>query len=264
MSPQAAFAESIWANDGACPPGLSAWNGSDPARRFAVYRNNVMVSLIDALADTFPVVQALVGEEFFRAMAALYARAHPPTSPVMACYGIGFDRFLREFPPAGTLPYLADMARLELAYVAAFHAADAPQLAAERLAQLMAQSDDLPNVRIGLHPSAGIIASPFAIASLWFAHQASDADDIAAALAKVDPYQAQAVLVVRQGLNVTVHLIEAATADFVSNLGMGARLGEAVVRTTSAHPGFDLAGALALLLRGGALHSLNVDTESHP
>lgn len=48
-----------------CPGGLTSWNGSDPELRFAVCRNNVMVSLIDALADTFPVVQALVGEEFF-------------------------------------------------------------------------------------------------------------------------------------------------------------------------------------------------------
>lgn len=57
------------------PAGLTSWNGSDPAQRFAVYRNNVTVSLIDALADTFPVVQALVGVDFFRTMAREFVRA---------------------------------------------------------------------------------------------------------------------------------------------------------------------------------------------
>ncbi|HEY0823832.1 MAG TPA: DNA-binding domain-containing protein, partial [Ramlibacter sp.] len=63
-----------------CPGGLRAWNGSDPARRFAVHRNSVVASLADALADTFPVVQALVGEAFFRAMAVSFVRARPPSS----------------------------------------------------------------------------------------------------------------------------------------------------------------------------------------
>ena len=71
---QAAFAAALLYPARPCPPGLHAWNGSDPAARLAVYRNNVVSSLIDALADTFPVVQQLVGEEFFRAMAGVFAR----------------------------------------------------------------------------------------------------------------------------------------------------------------------------------------------
>jgi hypothetical protein len=114
MSHLQAFADSLLAMPPACPPGLTAWNRSDPARRFAVYRNNVMVSLIDALADSFPVTQALVGEEFFRAMAGVFARAHPPRSPVMAHYGDGFAGFIEDFQPAASLPYLADVARLEM------------------------------------------------------------------------------------------------------------------------------------------------------
>lgn len=33
------------------PVGLTVWNGSDPAVRFAVYRNNIMASLTEALAE---------------------------------------------------------------------------------------------------------------------------------------------------------------------------------------------------------------------
>ena len=59
MSSAAAFAAALRAPTFACPPGLTAWNGSDPAGRFAIYRNNHLVSLVDALADSYPVVRAL-------------------------------------------------------------------------------------------------------------------------------------------------------------------------------------------------------------
>ena len=97
---QAEFAAALLDAERPVPAGLCAWNGSDPARRFAVYRNNVIVSLVAALADTFPVLRQLVGDEFFDAMAGLYVRAHPPTSPVLAHYGEGLADWLAAFEPA--------------------------------------------------------------------------------------------------------------------------------------------------------------------
>ena len=67
MNSQQAFANALTDPAQPCPPGLISWNQSDVAQRFAVYRNNVMASLVDALADTFVVTQELVGPEFFRA-----------------------------------------------------------------------------------------------------------------------------------------------------------------------------------------------------
>ena len=71
---QALFAATLLDPTLPCPPGLTAWNGSDLTRRLAVHRNNVVVSLVDALADTFPVTQQLVGEDFFRTMARASSR----------------------------------------------------------------------------------------------------------------------------------------------------------------------------------------------
>jgi len=84
-------------------------------RRFAVHRNNVVVGLINALAERFPVVSRLVGDEFFRAMARLYATMRPPASPLMMLYGETFPEFIDAFAPAAALPYLGDIARLEYA-----------------------------------------------------------------------------------------------------------------------------------------------------
>lgn len=170
----AAFADALLARDFDCPPGLRTWNGSDPARRFAVHRNNIIVSLVDALADTFPVVQAMVGTEFFRAMAREFVFVRPPSSPVLAHYGEGFAEFVEGFEPAACLPYLPDLARLELLRVEVYHA---------------------------LHPIERVLRSRYAVVSLWAAHQA---DDVDAALAQVDPDVAETACVLRCGLDVLV------------------------------------------------------------
>ena len=53
-------------------------NGKRGTKRYNVYRNDVTVSLIDALAAVFPAVQRITGVEFFRAMARSYMRETPP------------------------------------------------------------------------------------------------------------------------------------------------------------------------------------------
>lgn len=253
MSPHEAFADSLLAVQPACPPGLTAWNGSDPARRFAVYRNNVMVSLIDALADTCPVTQALVGEEFFRAMAAEYARANPPRSPVMAHYGAGFAGFIEEFAPAAGLPYLADVARLEMLRVEAYHAADAEPVSPEAIALLAADPGRLPAARFTLHPSLRIMESRHAVVSLWAAHQG---EDVYSALAAVDAALPESALLLRAGLEVEIYRITAGTATFILHLEEGRGLGAAVELALAADAAFDMGEALGLLIRAGAISAI--------
>jgi hypothetical protein len=233
------------------PPGLRAWNGSDPAARFAVHRNNVVVSLTQALADGFPVVQQLVGDEFFAAMARVYACTYPPRSPVLAEYGDGFGDWIADFEPAASLPYLPDMARLERARVRAFHAADALPLSAEALTRHLAAPQQLARARLGLHPSLAVVRSAWGVASLWAAHQSDDP----AAIGTVQLDQAESALVLREGDDVLVLPVPQATAAFIQTLAAGCSLGDAAA-TASALSGadpFDLAGSLALLIRHGAL-----------
>jgi uncharacterized protein (UPF0276 family) len=91
------FAETLLDPRAPIPAGLRTWNGSDPARRFDVHRNNVVTSLTAALAATFPVVLELVGADFFQAMAREFVRAAPPASPVLAEYGEAFADFVAGF-----------------------------------------------------------------------------------------------------------------------------------------------------------------------
>lgn len=250
MSNHQIFADSLLSTKTACPAGLTTWNQSDPARRFAVYRNNVMVSLIDALADACPVTQALVGEEFFRAMAAVFARANPPLSPVMAYYGAGFSDFIERFPAAAELPYLADVARLEMLRVHAYHAADAMAIAPDEISRLLEDPERLPEARFKLQPSLRILSSPHAAVSLWAAHQD---EDVGLALKRVETTQPESALVVRVGLDVEITRISAGAAVFIRCLAEGLGLDPASARAMEVDAGFDLAGTLGLLLRSDAI-----------
>lgn len=248
-SPQAAWAAALVDPSLPPPPGLRAWNGSDPARRFDVHRNNVVVSLVDALADTFPVVQALVGEDFFRAMARLFVPRHPPRSPLLAEYGARLPAFIEAFAPTAGLPYLADVARLEFARVQAYHAADAPVLRRQPLAARLAEPEALPAARWRLHPSVHLVASRHPVVALWAAHQGLGE------LADVDLAQPQAALVLRKHDDVVVLALAPGAAGFVQALAAGATLAEAAAAAATGIEGqdFDLAATLALLIDQGAL-----------
>lgn len=216
MSTQTAFAAALL--DPVLPPpeGLITWNGSDPVRRFAVYRNNVIVSLVDALADTFPVMQEPVGEDFFRAMARTFAFAHPPGSRVMAFYGAEFPAFVEGFPPAAGVPYLADVARLEYLRVLAYHAADAAPLPPGEIAAALGDPDALPSPWMMLHPSLHILSSRFAVASLWGAHQGL------LDISEIVPEASETALALRHGLEVEVLRILPADGAFIAALHNGA------------------------------------------
>ena len=256
MSAQHAFAAALLDPNAPCPEGLTAWNGSDPTRRFAVYRNNVVSSLIDALAETFPVTLELVGEEFFRAMAGVFVRQAPPQSALLACYGEGFPAFIERFEPARSVPYLADVARLEMLRVRAFHAADADPLPPDRVVQALAAPERLPALRVDCHPSLGVLSSRHAVVSLWAAHQGLDD------LARVDPGIPETALVVRPRLAVQVIALLPGGDVLISGFANGLTLGEAAALAVAAATDFDLTAAFALLLRYGALSALHEPAET--
>ena len=222
-------------------------NGSDPARRFAVYRNNVQSCLVDALADSYPVLVQLVGEAFFRAMALVYVRQVPPRSALLVDYGSDFAEFVEAFAPAASVPYLAAVARLERARVLAYHAADSQPLAADQLAAALAQPETLGDLRLTLHASVAVLSAPYALVSIWQAHQGG------AGLATFDPLQAQHALVLRSEWQVQVQAVGAGCASFVRALQQGQPLGLAAAAAVAADVSFDLAASLALLLQAKAL-----------
>lgn len=218
------------------PPGLAGADAAELARRFAVYRNNVHHGLARALAARFPVVERLVGGPFFAAMAREFLRSHPPAQPVLHEWGGAFPAFLAGFPPAAGLPYLADVARLELLRGEAHHAADAPALDPAGLL-----AGDPAALVLTLHPSLRLFAADFPAVSIWAANQPASPSTRVAALGPE-----RAVVGRTPAFEVVVKPIDADAHRLIGALAEGVPLGAAAA-------GGEPAAALALLLRHGLI-----------
>ena len=189
-------------------------------------------------------------------MAQVFVRQQPPRTRIVAFAGAAFPDFIATFAPAATVPYLADVARLEMARIESCHAADAEPLTAETIGRALADPHLLANMTITLHPSVRLLSSPYAIHSVWAAHQG------AGELGSVDPMRPEQVLLFRDGLDVWALPVEAGSGYFLAQLHAGATLGQAADAAANADPldTFDLAGSIALLLR----HPLVCQMESLP
>jgi hypothetical protein len=217
------------------PPGI------DAGERFAIYRNNVHVSLIDALADRFPVVRALVGEEYFRAMAREFVQAHKPQSPVLAQYGNSFPDYIDTHEPAAALPFLGDMARMERDWSRAWAAADEPAMNRSGLARFSAA--ELAAARIRPHPAAHLVQSAWPVAQLWQAHQCAAPD-----LSTIR-WQPQDVLITRPDAEVRLQCIDAGAAVAASAL----LAGQSVTAAAAQAADTDMGAALALFIDSGMI-----------
>ena len=134
LSFAAAFSPALLDPQSETPTVVTGPNEKAAVKRYNVYRNNVTVSLINALAAIFPATQRITGVEFFRAMARFHIRATPPTSPLLFEYGRDFPGFIERYEYAQSMPWLADTARLERAWLDAYHAADMETLTPQALA----------------------------------------------------------------------------------------------------------------------------------
>ncbi len=235
---ETAFRDGLFS--GAVPTDVTAADPAEVERRYAVYRNNVVVSLIEALRQRFPVVERLVGEEFAKAMLGAFVRAHPPRSPLMMSYGEELPTFLEGFPPVATLPYLADVARLEIARGVAYHSADAQPIDPQRLSSL-AEADPKDLV-LRLHPGTAVLRSRFPIFTIWAANQPG------AMGREIRMAAGEAVLVARRDLTVVTRPLEPGVAAFVGALLQGTSFARAATTAIAADPQFDASRALAGLL----------------
>ena len=225
------------------PDGLTDGQGRAAGRRFSVYRNNVAVSLTEALEQTFPVILKLLGEENFRAVAGIYLRAHPPVSPILSSYGESFPAFLEGFEPLSHLGYLPDTARLERALVRAYHAADAAPVSPTLLPET--PPDDLAGLHLAFAPAVQLLRSPWPVHAIWRFNTEAGAPQ--------PPATAQDVLITRPGYDPLPRLLPPGGAAMIKSLASGAPLGDALDAALAEAPEFEPAPLLTLLLDDNAL-----------
>lgn len=226
---------------------LIATDGLQPAQRLQIYRNHYAVTLIDALAATFPVVCRLVGENFFAMAARRFIRTAPPSNPCLHEYGEGFASFLDGMAEAASLPYLGDVARLEWAINAAYHAADAPTVEPTMLQRI--PPDRQGNLVFVMHPSCRLVSSGYPVLRIWRTNQPDAAPEPAVDIAE----GRVRLLVLRSGTDVIWRELTPAEFVFLYALRVGRSLEEAFASATAAGTALDLPGTLRLLIEHGGV-----------
>lgn len=246
---QACFADALRNPDAPIPEGVAAWNDPAPARRFAVYRNNVASSLRGALAARFPATQAIVGEDFFAGLAAAFTAAHPPRSPLLLDYGDMLAGFVEQFEPAAELSYLPDVIRLEALRSTAHHAEDRAPLDPAELAQI--DPDRIGLLRFLPHPSFGLLRSAHPVVTIWAMNSGEQA------LAPIEPWRGEDALVIRPQMIVELRRLPPGGAAFLAALAAGETLGDAAEAGAADSPEFDLTINLAGALQSGVFTAIS-------
>lgn len=233
----AAFAHALM-NPETAPPASVRAHGA----RFNVYRNNFLTGISSTLSETFPVVAMLVGDEYFKALANAFVLEHPPASPIMAEYGDGFAPFLDGFEPLASLPYIADVARLEWARTRAFAAPEcaAYTIASEKdLLHAMDQAFQMPR-------GATLLVSPYPVGTIWVHHQ--EVEPLA-----VKDWQPETVAVWRNTSDVRHRILTASDHCVLSHLATGAGLTSAIARANNQPQATELLQSFATLIGLGLI-----------
>lgn len=168
------FARFVFRDCDDVPDGIVA-NGLTPEQRMAIYRNNTLAGLTEALRELYPVVNRLVGDGFFNRLALAYLDSRPPTSACLLTFGGEFAELIAGFADARGLAYLPDVARLEWFFHEAYHAENDSTLALPDLARV--DPADYVRLAFKIHPSARFMASPYPLDSIWRANQPDYAGD---------------------------------------------------------------------------------------
>lgn len=219
------------------PKGLITPEGEVAERRFAIYRNNVAVSLTEALEAGFPALQTLIGPTRFKALAGIYLRTYPPSDPRLMYFGDKMAELLPTIEPLSPYPYLADVAQLEWAIRRSYHAEDSMAFDPATLGAL--SPDELSALVLNFAPATRLVTSRYPLHAIWASTQQGGTPPKTS-----DP---QWVLITRPDYDPQPHPVDPETGAAILQLIEGRPLGVAL----------DALGApealLGLLLSSGAL-----------
>ncbi|MCM2329092.1 MAG: DNA-binding domain-containing protein [Lysobacter sp.] len=224
---------------------------------FAVYRNTVAKGCIDALQANFPAVARLVGEDWFRAAAAVYVADERPAVPSLLAYGESFPQFLRAFPPAAELPYLAGVAQLDRFWTAAHVAADASALEHSAFARF--DPDMLGEAMLHPHPAARwawFDEGP--VFTIWSRNREECADE-----GDID-WRAEGALITRPEEAVRWTSVDAAGCRFLDACAQGQPIAQALDAALGVDPDANLVRLVSGLLAAGAFAQLTLPSRNEP
>ncbi len=213
----------------------------------AIYRNNVFSNYRRVLSSAYPVMQRLLGDGFFAAVCDDYIHTTPSWSGDVRNYGDAFADFLSAHPSLTGLVYLPDVARIEWACHQVLNKPESDKFDVAQLATIPAEQ--LAQSRIELCAACELVSSPYPAVKIWQTNQPDHLGDGNVDLSAGAEYG----LVLRQQFAVTLHTLNAAEFEFLSQLSQHKTLVEALQAAQFVAADFDLGGCLMRHIGNGAI-----------
>lgn len=247
---QAHFADALRSARGDLPDIFGHAPGLSISKRFDVYRNNVRSSLIEALEQTFPAIERLVGAEYFKAVAVIFIEDNLPRQGMLIGYGKGFPEFLEGREELASFPYLGDVARLELSWLSAYHAEDVRPLRGSDFSAVAPESID--NLALQLHPSVHLLAPKLPIYEIWKRNLEEDVLPIS-----LEPGE-EHLLIFRPQIDVAVTQIAPDAMAFLLACKAKRTIAEALAESQKRNPAFDLTQTFSWFILQGLFTAFQI------
>ena len=215
----------------------------------AVYRNGFIKTCISVLKSNYPVVTSLVGEDYFSTLAHLFVQKHPPRQGSLTGYGREFPQEIEACIDQHHLPYLADIAYLDRAWIECYFALDGPSLSGDDINKLEGDGTGLTELPLSLVPWAQLIKTQFDVADLWttLKHQGQLNSNV-----NVEPDN-QTILVWRKAGAINLRQLTDGEQKFLAAVCRKETLGASAQEALEADPEFDLTRYFAIFLQQGIL-----------
>jgi hypothetical protein len=191
-----------------------------PVNRIGIYRNNTLISLTESLKANFPVTVQLVHERFFHWVVQEFIRNHPPQEARLSSYGAKLPVYLASLPACRSVPYVAEVARLEWAICTSLHAEEQDSCSIEALSRL---GGAVGKARLVLQPTVQLIPSRWPVIDIWSAHQRKIIE-----LSDVIVRRATYTQVTRMGERIRLSSLAAGRCAFRRGLARGLSLNAAI------------------------------------
>lgn len=136
-----------------------------PERRLHIYQHAYRARLGDVLAEDFPVLHTMLGDEVFYGLCRQYIDRHPSSHPSLRYFGQHLEDMVTREPPYRNNPIVGEMARFEWIFHDVFDAPDRDIATIEEVGAL--DPSVWTTLRFSFHPSLHIAPYNWNVAAVW-------------------------------------------------------------------------------------------------
>jgi Putative DNA-binding domain len=249
---QSALLQALWQPAASAIKTISPFSNGDPAAGIGIYKANAEALAQRALLAAYPVLDKLLGEESFYALAQAFWAAHPPVRGDITQWGADLPTFIAASEQLRPEPYLPDVARAEWHLHALATAADA-NVDMASLGLLM--TTEPTALVLHLAPGTALLVSRHPIVSILSAHRDGLVTLEEAGL-RLCEGRAESAVIWREGYKPCVREAHAGEVDFLNAVLKA----ESLALALDAAPALDFAAWLGPAVQSGLLISATSTT----